>query len=244
MENIQIRKAADRGYANRGWLESYHSFSFSHYYDPDRMHFSVLRVINDDVIAPSRGFGMHPHHDMEIITYMLQGKLQHRDSVGNGSVIRAGDVQRMTAGTGVMHSEVNASTTEPSHLLQIWIYPEQLNLPPSYEQKHFTLEQKRNQWCLIAARDVGGVIKVHQDVQIYATILAADAMLHYNLKTGRSLYLQVARGRLNVNSQTLSTGDALVLNEVTQLEFTANAETEALLFDLPLHTNDVGMLHD
>lgn len=241
MQNLQVRKGSDRGYAKRAWLESYHSFSFAHYYDPQYMNFSVLRVINDDIIAPAKGFGMHPHRDMEIITYMLQGELQHRDSIGNGSVIKAGDVQRMTAGTGIVHSEVNASSIENVHLLQIWILPERLNLQPSYEEKHFSPEQKLNQWCLIAARDGhDGVLKVHQDMQLYATILNPNVVLGYELSVNRSAYLQVARGDVVVNGQALVAGDALMLNGAVELVAKASAQAELLLFDLPLHIEASG----
>lgn len=236
MQNLQVRKSSDRGYAKRAWLESYHSFSFANYYDPQHMHFSVLRVINDDVIAPAKGFGMHPHNDMEIITYMLQGELQHRDSIGNGSVIKAGDVQRMTAGTGIVHSEVNASSAENAHLLQIWILPERLNLVPGYEEKHFSPEQKLNRWCLIAAKDGhDGVLKVHQDMQLYATILNPNVVLSYELNVNRSAYLQVARGDVIANGQMLAAGDALMLNGAAALVVKASVQAELLLFDLPLH---------
>lgn len=236
MNNLQVRKSADRGYASHGWLESYHSFSFAEYFDRKHMHFSALRVINDDIIAPGQGFGMHPHRDMEIVTYILRGELQHKDSIGNGSVIRAGDVQRMTAGTGIVHSEFNASNANDVHLLQIWIMPDSLNLEPSYEEKHFTTEQKLNQWCLIAARDnQGAALKVHQDMQLYASVLDAAASLAYTVNANRSAYLHVARGDLEINGQRLETGDAVMLDGSAELHIKANAESELLLFDLPLH---------
>lgn len=239
MQNIVIRKGSERGYAKRGWLESYHSFSFANYYDPQHMQFSVLRVINDDIIAPANGFGMHPHNDMEIITYMLDGELQHRDSMGNSSIIKTGDVQRMTAGDGIVHSEVNASHTLAARLLQIWVLPERLNLEPSYEEKNFSREQKLNQWCLIAARDGHrGALKVHQDMQLYAAILDADVALDYAVDAERSVYLQVARGEVDVNGKTLVTGDALMLSSANELMIKANNESELLLFDLPLHEGD------
>lgn len=239
MQDFVIRKGSERGYAKRDWLESYHSFSFAHYYDPQHMQFSVLRVINDDIIAPARGFGMHPHNDMEIITYMLDGELQHRDSMGNGSVIKAGDVQRMTAGSGIVHSEVNASNTADAHLLQIWVLPERLNLEPSYEEKTFSLAQKLNQWCLIAARDAShGVLTVHQDMQLYATILDTNAVLTYTLDSKRSAYLQVARGGIDVNGKTLVAGDAMMVNDAVELMVKASDQSELLLFDLPLHQDD------
>lgn len=236
MPNIQVRKSADRGHANHGWLQSYHSFSFAEYFDREHMHFSVLRVINDDIIAPGQGFGMHPHRDMEIVTYILRGELQHKDSIGNGSVIRAGDVQRMTAGTGIVHSEFNASNASDVHLLQIWIMPDSLNLEPSYEEKHFTAEQKLNQWCLIAARDNQGVaLKVNQDMQLYATVLTASAVLTYDVSDNRSAYLHVARGEIEIDGQQFESGDAIMLDGVIELHIKANAESELLLFDLPLH---------
>lgn len=238
MQKLQVRKGSDRGYANHGWLESYHSFSFAEYFDRKHMHFSVLRVINDDVIAPAKGFGMHPHNDMEIITYLLQGELQHADSLGNTSVIKAGDVQRMTAGTGVVHSEMNASDTEQVHLLQIWILPERLNLPPGYEEKHFSHEKKLNQWCLIAdGAGCDGALKVNQDMQLYATILDPTAVLSYKFAAKRSVYMQVAQGNVTVNGQALAAGDALMMNGASELVLEASTQTELLLFDLPLHVN-------
>ncbi len=236
MQNLQVRKSGDRGYANHGWLESYHSFSFAEYYDRKHMHFSVLRVINDDVIAPGQGFGMHPHRDMEIVTYMLQGELQHKDSIGNGSIIKAGDVQRMTAGTGIVHSEVNASVNDKVHLLQIWIMPDRQGLEPGYEEKHFAAEQKRNQWCLIAAKDSDeSALKVHQDMLLYATILDANTSLAYSVNNNRSVYLHVARGTIKIDGLQLETGDAVMLNGSATMMIKANDESELLLFDLPLH---------
>ena len=175
---VALRKSADRGHANHGWLDSYHTFSFSNYYDPKHMGYSVLRVINEDIIAPAQGFGMHSHRDMEIVTYMLDGALQHTDSMGNGSVIRAGDVQRMTAGTGVRHSEVNASNNESAHLLQIWLLPEADGITPGYEEKHFDVLSKTNQWRLIASRTGReGSLLIHQDVDLFATVLEAGKAL-------------------------------------------------------------------
>lgn len=236
MQNLQVRKSSDRGYADRGWLQSYHSFSFAEYFDRKHMHFSALRVINDDIIAPGQGFGMHPHRDMEIITYILRGELQHKDSIGNGSIIKAGDVQRMTAGTGIMHSEFNASDTSDVHLLQIWIMPDSLNLEPSYEEKHFSAEQKLNRWCLIAAREShGAALKVNQDVQLYASVLDAQANLAYTVNDNRSAYLHIARGNIEIEGQQLASGDAVMLDGSAELHIEAIAESEVLLFDLPLH---------
>jgi len=236
MQNLLIRKSGDRGYADRGWLQSYHSFSFAEYFDRKHMHFSALRVINDDIIAPGQGFGMHPHRDMEIITYILRGELQHKDSIGNGSIIRAGDVQRMTAGTGIVHSEFNASDTNDVHLLQIWIKPDILDLEPSYEENHFSAEQKLNKLCLIAAHtNSAPVLKVHQDMQLFASILDAQANLSYTVNENRSAYLHIARGNVVINAQLCESGDAVMLDGAAELHIKANAESELLLFDLPLH---------
>lgn len=231
---INIRKSQERGHANHGWLDSYHSFSFAHYYDAEFMGYSVLRVINEDVIAAGRGFGMHPHRDMEIITYMLAGALQHKDSLGNGSIIRAGDVQRMTAGTGIRHSEVNASDTESAHLLQIWLLPEQNDLTPGYEEKYFDPADKANRWCLIASPDSrDGSLKIHQDINLLATILDQGNHLVYEAAKKRSFYLQVAKGSLRVNDKILDAGDALSIDGATELSIEALETAEVLLFDLP-----------
>jgi len=231
---IKLRKSAERGHANHGWLDSYHSFSFNRYYDPAHMQYSVLRVINEDVVAPDRGFGMHPHQDMEIVTYMLSGALRHMDSLGNGSVIRAGDVQRMTAGSGIVHSEVNASSSEPAHLLQIWMLPERNGLEPGYEEKHFSTEEKLNRLRLIASRDAReGSLLVHQDVSLYASVLQQGKTLSYTLGEDRSAYLQLARGRLDLNGEMLLAGDAAKLEQVGQVSLLAEEDAEFLLFDMP-----------
>ncbi len=233
---ISLRKAQDRGHANHGWLDSYHSFSFSSYQDPEHMHYSVLRVINEDVIAPSMGFGMHPHRDMEIITYMLKGELRHEDSLGNGSVIRAGDVQRMSAGTGIVHSEFNASDRTQAHLLQIWLLPEKNGITPGYEEKHFAAAQKQDRWRLIASRDGReDSLHIHQDVELYATVLTENQQLGYSVSPGRSVYLQVARGSIALNGLLLEAGDAAKVDAQQQIEITAGEEAELLLFDLPAH---------
>ncbi|MGB4811434.1 MAG: pirin family protein [Methylophilaceae bacterium] len=232
---ITIRKSEQRGYAEHGWLESFHSFSFAEYYDAEHMGYSVLRVINEDKIAAGMGFGLHPHRDMEIITYMLEGELRHQDSMGNGAVIRAGDVQYMCAGTGVRHSEFNASTNYTAHLLQIWILPSENNLPPSYEDKTISLASKLNQWCLIASPNGGpDTLKVHQNVQLYATVLQVDKSLSYSLSVDRCLYLQVARGSVTLNGLVLSAGDAAKVSDEQVLEMNAVLESEVLMFDLPL----------
>ncbi|MDP8567635.1 pirin family protein [Methylophilus aquaticus] len=231
---VNIRTSASRGYAHHGWLESYHSFSFAGYYDPAHMGFSVLRVINDDKVAPANGFGMHGHQDMEIITYMLAGELRHEDSMGNGSVIRAGDVQRMTAGTGVRHSEMNASSQSTAHLLQIWIIPETNGLPPGYEEKNIPLTEKQNQWRLIASRDARNhSLLVHQDLSLYTTVLDAEKQLSLHVQPGRVAYVHVARGSVNVDGQSLQAGDALMIDASVNLKLEALAEAEILWFDLP-----------
>lgn len=231
---IKLRKSEERGHANHGWLDSYHSFSFSRYYDPEHMQYSVLRVINEDVVAPDMGFGMHPHRDMEIVTYMLSGQLRHMDNLGNGSVIRAGDVQRMTAGTGIVHSEFNASSEESAHLLQIWLLPERNDLQPGYEEKHFDPSEKWNQWRLIASRDAReGSLLIHQDVSLFATVLEQGKSLSYELAAERSAYLQVARGRIDLNGEVLLAGDAAKIEGQQLIELQAFEDAEMLLFDLP-----------
>lgn len=231
---MQVRRSHDRGHANHGWLDSYHSFSFANYHDPNWMDYSVLRVINEDVIAPAQGFGTHSHRDMEIITYVLQGNLAHKDSMGNIETIKQGYVQRMTAGTGVSHSEFNASDSEPVHLLQIWILPNQLGLKPGYEDGFFTDEQKQNQWCLLASEKGGqGSLIVHQDMQLFASKLGERKQLDYVLKDGRSAYLQVASGSLQINQQQLNAGDAAMFDTAQTIKLDAIDNTEILLFDLP-----------
>lgn len=231
---IKLRKSEERGHANHGWLDSYHSFSFNRYYDPAHMQYSVLRVINEDVIAPDRGFDMHPHRDMEIVTYMLGGELRHMDSLGNGSVIRAGDVQRMSAGTGVVHSEFNASSSESAHLLQIWVLPERKDIEPGYEEKHFARDEKLNQWRLIASHDARqGSLLVHQDISLFATVLEQGKTLEYQLAEQRSIYLQVARGSVSLNGQVLLAGDAAKVEQLPALQLQALEDAELLLFDLP-----------
>lgn len=231
---MKIRPSEQRGHANYGWLDTYHSFSFNRYYDPARMGFSVLRVINEDVIAAGRGFGMHPHQDMEIVTYMLEGQLAHQDSLGNGSVIKAGDVQRMTAGSGIVHAEMNPSADEDAFLLQIWLLPNQNGLTPSYEDKHIPFESKLNRWRLIASPDArDDSLLIHQDTYLWATYLEANQTLSFVASTGRSLYVQVAQGVVMVNGSLLQQGDALALEDAVNLSFQAETNTEILLFDLP-----------
>jgi len=234
--NTKLRKSSDRGYVHQGWLESYHSFSFTGYYHPAHMHYSVLRVINEDVIDVGQGFGMHPHKNMEIITYMLQGELRHADSLGHTSVIKAGDVQCMTAGTGIVHSEMNASDTDAVHLLQIWIFPERKLLVPSYKEQHFTQAQKQNRWCLIVSHDGReNSLKIHQDISLFATSLAENESLDYMLPAHRSLYIQLASGEVDICGQHLSAGDALMADGAKEFTFKALVQSEILLFDLPIH---------
>jgi len=231
---IQIRKARERGHAQHGWLESWHSFSFAEYHDPAHMGFSVLRVINEDIVAPGSGFGMHAHRDMEIVTYVLSGKLQHKDSLGTGAIINAGEVQRMSAGTGIRHSEFNASESLPVHLLQIWILPERADITPGYEQKRIPDEEKRGRWKAIATRDGrDGSLTIHQDAAIYATVLDGDECIEFQPETERVQYLQVARGTVSMNGETLSAGDAVMLMDEKKLQLAASGSGEVLLFDLP-----------
>lgn len=235
---LQVRPKEERGQTRIDWLESYHTFSFGDYYDPQFMGFSDLRVINDDIVKPGGGFDTHPHRDMEIVTYVLSGTLAHKDSMGNGSLIRPGDVQRMSAGTGVLHSEFNPSDTDPVHLLQIWILPESKGLEPGYEQRSFSTEERRRGWCLIAARHPKGLgegraVTVHQDISIYATILGADEARAYPLDANRSGWLHVAGGAVQLNGTLLEAGDGVALTGGKTLDLTGLArESELLLFDL------------
>ena len=229
-----IRKSEERGHANHGWLDSYHTFSFANYYDPQHMSFRSLRVINQDQIAAGKGFGTHPHRDMEIITYMLEGALEHKDSMGTGSVIEVGDVQRMSAGTGVTHSEFNPSATEAAHLLQIWILPNQDNVKPSYEQVSFDREEKLNQLWLIASPDGRDrSVTIHQDAYIYASILENEAKVSYTVNSDRHVWLQVARGNVLVGDYALKSGDAIAGDRLGEIVVTAQGDAEILLFDLP-----------
>jgi redox-sensitive bicupin YhaK (pirin superfamily) len=230
---ITIRKANDRGHANHGWLDSYHTFSFADYYDPTFMGFRDLRVINEDRVAPKQGFGKHPHRDMEIITYVLDGALEHRDSMGNSAVMRPGEVQRMTAGTGVSHSEYNHSDREPVHLLQIWILPDTQNLEPGYEQKAYSDAEKRGKLRLIASQDGrDGSVTVHQDLNLYATILGNGEQVSLALKGDRHIWVQVARGSIVLNGQRLEQGDAAAVSQEDVLDLTGKEDAEVLMFDL------------
>jgi len=230
---IALRPAEERGAANFGWLDTRHSFSFADYYDPAHMGFRTLRVINDDRVAPAGGFDMHGHKDMEIVTYVLNGALEHKDSLGNGSVIRAGDVQRMSAGTGIRHSEYNSSASEPVHLLQIWIYPERKGLAPGYEQKTFPETEKHNRLRLVASRDGrDGSVTIHQDADVYASVLEAGARVTFAPAADRHVWIQVARGGLSVNGQALKEGDGLAVAGEPVLDIVSDAGGEFLLFDL------------
>ena len=231
---IIIRPAQERGQANFGWLDSKHTFSFGSYYDPSHMGFSNLRVINEDKVQPGQGFGTHSHKDMEIISYVLQGELEHKDSIGNGSVIRPGDVQRMSAGTGIAHSEFNASDTDPVHFLQIWIWPDQKGIKPSYEQKHFSLDEKQGRLRLVASPDGrDNSVTIHQDANLYVAVLNKGDRVNHSTNKNRSLWIQVARGSAKINGQTLQAGDGAAITQETDIALAATTDnTEILLFDL------------
>jgi len=231
---ITIRPAQDRGTANFGWLDSRHTFSFGEYHDFNHMGFSALRVINEDKVSPGQGFGTHGHRDMEIISYVLDGALEHKDSIGTGSVIRPGDVQRMSAGTGIRHSEYNASKTEAVHFLQIWILPEQTGIEPGYEQKNFAIADKQNKLRLVGSRDGrDGSITIHQNVDFYAAALSEGESVNHGIAPGRVAWLQVARGAVQLNDQTLNAGDgaAIVQESFINLQSLAQ-DAEVLLFDM------------
>jgi redox-sensitive bicupin YhaK (pirin superfamily) len=230
---IQLRRAAERGHFDHGWLDTYHTFSFGDYYDPAHMGFCSLRVINDDRVEPGHGFGMHGHREMEIVTYVLGGALAHRDSLGNGSVLRPGELQHMTAGTGVRHSEFNPSDREPVHLYQIWLLPERHGLPPSYEQKAFAEEERRGKLRLVASpTGEDGSLTIHQDARLYlATLIAGETVAHA-LKPGRQAWLQVLRGRAALNGHPLSAGDGAAVSREERLEITGQDDAEVMLFDL------------
>lgn len=231
---IQMRKAGERGHFNHGWLDTWHSFSFADYFDPEHMGYSVLRVINDDRVAPGAGFPPHSHRDMEIVTYLLQGALEHKDSMGNGSVIRPGDIQRMSAGRGVTHSEFNASQTQAAHLLQIWIEPRQRGIDPGYQQKAFPADEKEHRLCLVASSDGrDGSVTIHQDAEIFATILGPNDRLAYTARNGRRAYLHLAQGHIEVNGNRMESGDALKIQDESITILGLVAGSEALLFDLP-----------
>ena len=230
---ITIRKADERGHFNHGWLDTYHTFAFDQYYDPAHVYFRSLRVINEDRVAAAHGFPKHSHRDMEIITYILSGALEHRDSMGNGSVIRPGDVQRMTAGTGVSHSEFNPSRSERCHLLQIWIMPNARNLTPGYEQKFFAAEEREGQLRLIASAGAeNGTVTINQDARVYASLLEAGQAIDHQLHADRYAWLQLARGSLELNGENLRAGDGAAISKETRVEISAAEDSEFLLFDL------------
>ncbi|MGF1590138.1 MAG: pirin family protein [Pleurocapsa sp.] len=231
---ITVRHKDERGIANFGWLDSRHTFSFGNYYDPQQMGFASLRVINEDKIIPSKGFGTHGHRDMEIITYVLAGELEHRDSMGNGSIIRPGDVQRMSAGTGVRHSEFNASDTNPVHLLQIWIMPEENGLQPSYEEKNFGKEQRKGKLRLIGSRDGrDNSVTIHQDVDLYLASLNQSDRLTYQINDHRAVWLQVTQGEVKLNDRLLQAGDGAAIIKEAEIAISGNSsDSEILLFDL------------
>jgi redox-sensitive bicupin YhaK (pirin superfamily) len=229
----QIRRSQERGHAQHGWLDSFHSFSFADYYDPQHMGFGPLRVINEDRVEPARGFGTHGHRDMEIISYVLEGALAHQDSMGNGSVIRPGAVQRMSAGTGVRHSEYNASEKEPVHFLQIWIEPAEQGIAPGYEEKYFDAASKRGRLRLIASRDGrDGSVTIHQDAAIHAALVDGEESVEFQQVAGRRTYVHVVRGEADVNGQRLGAGDAMKLEGAQRVRVSQGQDAEILLFDL------------
>ncbi|MGO9932983.1 MAG: pirin family protein [Steroidobacteraceae bacterium] len=234
----EIRRSEDRGYADHGWLKSFHTFSFADYYDPNHVEFGPLRVINEDRVRAGAGFGTHGHRDMEIISYVLSGELAHRDSMGNGSTLRPGDVQRMSAGSGVRHSEFNPSKSEGVHFLQIWIQPNRLSIEPSYEEKRFAPEEKRGRLRLIVSPDrASGSLLIHQDARVYAGLFNGAEVADLEVKLGRRIYVHVARGSLMANGVALDAGDALRISDGTDLYLERAREAEVLVFDLPGESN-------
>ncbi|WP_250512518.1 pirin family protein [Caballeronia sp. INDeC2] len=230
---FEIRRSNDRGHANHGWLDSYHSFSFADYYDPEHMHFGALRVINEDRVAGGQGFGAHGHRDMEIVSYVLDGALAHRDSMGNGSTIRPGDVQRMSAGTGVRHSEFNGSPTDTAHFLQIWIIPDAPGGAPGYEEKRFADDEKRGRLRLIASPEAtDGSVTIGADARIFAGLFNGDERADFDVPAGRRVYVHVARGAVTVNGEALGAGDAAKLEDVSKVTLEKGDNAEVLLFDL------------
>jgi len=230
---LTIRHAEERGHAQHGWLDSHHTFSFADYYDPAHMGFGALRVINEDRVIPGRGFGTHPHRDMEIVSYVLEGALAHKDSMGTGSTIKPGDVQRMSAGTGVLHSEYNASQSAPVHFLQIWLLPERRGIQPSYEQKNFSDAEKRGKLRLIATPDGReGSVTIHTDAVVYAGLFDKGEQAEVSLEEGRRSWVQVARGQVTVNGQQLSAGDGAAIAQEAKIAIEGVDKAEVLVFDL------------
>jgi quercetin 2,3-dioxygenase len=233
-----IRRSQERGFADHGWLKSYHSFSFADYHDPRHVHFGPLRVINEDRVVPGAGFGTHGHRDMEIISYVLEGELAHKDSTGTSSTIRPGDVQRMSAGSGVQHSEFNGSQQQPVHFLQIWIIPSVVGIPAGYEEKHFGADEKRGRLRLIAAPGgAQGSVRIHQDVQVYAGLFDGPEQAQLQVATGRLIYVHVARGRIVANGTVLEAGDALKLTHEPAVRLSGGEAAEVIVFDLPADTD-------
>jgi redox-sensitive bicupin YhaK (pirin superfamily) len=230
----EIRRSNERGYADHGWLKSFHTFSFADYFDPEHVQIGPLRVINEDRVAAGQGFGTHGHRDMEIISYVLDGELAHKDSMGNGSTIRPGDVQRMSAGSGVRHSEFNPSSTQPVHFLQIWIQPDAQGIEPSYEEKRFSVQDKRGRLRIIASPDQAeGSVLLHQDARVYAGLFDGSESATFQIEPGRTIYVHVARGTVTANGTVLNGGDAVTLSDAEKLELENGQQAEVLLFDLP-----------
>jgi len=229
---INVRKSEERGHADHGWLTTFHTFSFATYFDPQHTKFRALRVLNEDWVEGGQGFGTHPHENMEIITYIIEGELEHKDSMGNGSVIHAGELQRMTAGIGVTHSEFNPST-KPTHLLQIWLYPDTINLQPGYEQRDFSEKRVPNELLLLASKNGrDGSLTVNQDVDLYGALLTGGQQLKYAIKAGRHIWIQLIKGSLKVNDKELQAGDGAALSDETRVTLLAGEASEFLLFDL------------
>lgn len=230
---IRVRKAEERGHADHGWLDTYHTFSFAGYQDPEHVHFRTLRVMNEDVVQPGQGFGTHPHRDMEIVTYVLEGALEHKDSMGNGEVLRAGEFQRMSAGTGITHSEFNPSATEPVHLYQIWLFPESKGIEPSYEQKQFPVSEQQNQLRLVASPEAeAGSLRIHQDARVYLSQIEAEKTVTYEMAEGRHAWLQVLRGSVLLNDVALDLSDGAAVSDTRNLKIQATDDAEIMLFDL------------
>jgi redox-sensitive bicupin YhaK (pirin superfamily) len=230
---ITIRHAQDRGHAEHGWLKTHHTFSFADYYDPEQMSFRSLRVMNEDVVAPGQGFGMHGHRDMEIVTYVLEGELEHKDSMGNGEVLRPGEFQHMSAGSGIRHSEFNPSETQPVHLYQIWLLPVKAGLTPSYSQKAFATDGRQDRWQVVASQDGReGSLRINQDAAIELANLSAGSQLMKELAPGRHCWLQVLRGAVTLNGQSLNTSDGAAISDETRLTLEAKVPAEIMLFDL------------
>lgn len=230
---FQVRKGTERGHFNHGWLDTYHTFSFGDYHDPRYTHFRALRVMNEDRVEPGEGFGMHPHRDMEIVTYVLSGALEHKDSMGNGEVLRPGEFQRMSAGTGILHSEFNPSKTEPVHLYQIWLFPQHKGIQPGYEQRAFPEAEKQGRLRVVASPDGrDGSLVIHQDASVFLSSLDADQNLRHELTPGRHAWLQVLRGAIDLNGDHLRAGDGVAVSEESAISVRATQPTEVMLFDL------------